>query len=82
MVQNLDYDVDPVGMVEQVTSPVTNEAWSYIYDDLYRVTTATNLTTPANSQTWTYDEIGRILSNSRVGTYTYPSVGQARPHVR
>ena len=80
VVQNLDYDVDPVGMVEQVTSPVTNEAWSYIYDDLYRVTTATNLTTPANSQTWTYHEIGRILSNSSVRTYTYPSVGQARPH--
>jgi RHS repeat-associated protein len=80
LVQDLSYAVDPVGMVQQVTSPNTNEGWSYAYDDLYRLTSATNLSTPAESQSWQYDEIGRIEWNSRVGTYDYPLPGQARPH--
>jgi RHS repeat-associated protein len=79
-IQDLTYTVDPVGMVSDVTSPFVNESWNYQYDDLYRLTTATNTTTPAESQSWTYDEIGRITYNSRVGNYTYPSVGQPRPH--
>ena len=80
VVQDLTYGNDPVGLVNQVTSPSTNDAWSYAYDDLYRLTTATNLNTPANSQSWSYDSIGRITYNSRVGTYTYPAAGQPRPH--
>ncbi len=80
VVQDLDYLVDDVGMVTQVTSTVTNEGWSYQYDDLYRLTQATNLSTPSNTQSWTYDELGRISYNSRVGNYSYPAVGLPRPH--
>jgi len=80
VVQNLTYTLDPAGLVTQVTSPVTNEGWSYQYDDLYRLTQSTSLSTPGNTQGWTYDEIGRITFNSRVGAYTYPGVGQPRPH--
>lgn len=79
-IQDLQYTLDPVGLVTTVTSPVANEGWSYSYDDLYRLTTSTNLSTPAESQTFQYDAIGRITYNSRVGTYAYPAVGQPRPH--
>ncbi len=80
-IQNLGYDPDPMGLVQQVTSPLTSEGWTYDYDDLYRLTSATNATYPAGSQTLQYDEIGRITYNSRAGgAYTYPAVGQPRPH--
>ncbi len=80
VIQNLGYTNDSVGQVTQVTSPITNEDWGYKYDDLYRLTRATNLSTPANTQTWDYDEIGRITNNSRVGAYEYPLPGSPRPH--
>ena len=79
-IQNLAYTLDAAGLVEQVTSPFANESWSYSYDDLYRLTQATSTTNPTESQAWAYDEIGRITSNSRVGSYTYPAIGQPRPH--
>lgn len=79
-IQSLSYVLDPTGLVQQVTSPFPGEGWSYIYDDLYRLTSATSTSMPANSQTFAYDTIGRITQNSRIGTYTYPLAGQPRPH--
>ncbi len=79
-IQDLGYTPDAVGIVQQVTSPVAGEGWTYGYDDLYRLTTATNTTDPVATQSFQYDAIGRITYNSRVGTYTYPSVGQSRPY--
>jgi RHS repeat-associated protein len=80
LLQSLDYEYDDVGLLKQVTSPVQIEGWSYFYDDLYRVTSAVNHTNPGESQTFQYDSIGRLIFNSRVGTYAYPGVGQPRPH--
>ena len=78
--QNLHYTPNDAGMVMVVDSDVTNEDWTYIYDDLNRLTSATN-GLGANNQTWAYDNIGRFTSNSRVGTtFTYPALGSARPH--
>jgi len=79
-IQDLTYDPDPVGLVRGVTSPVAGEGWTYDYDDFYHLTSATNGTSPADSQTFSYDEIDRMNYNSRVGTYTYPQAPQPRPH--
>ena len=79
-IQDLHYTLDPAGIATQVTSPFANEGWSYAYDDLYRMTTSTNLSDSNQSQTFSYDAIGRITSNSRIGIYTYPNVGLGRPH--
>jgi RHS repeat-associated protein len=79
-IQSLAYAVDPTGMLEGVTSPFPDESWSYDYDDLYRLTQATNTGNPAESQSWQYDAIGRITYNSRIGAYTYPGAGLPRPH--
>jgi RHS repeat-associated protein len=79
-IQDLQYGHKPNGIVESVASPHTDESWTYGYDDLYRLNTAANLSTPTNSQSWSHDAIGRITSNSRVGDYSYPSPGSARPH--
>jgi RHS repeat-associated protein len=75
-VQDLTYTIDDAGLVREVTSPFTGESWSYDYDDLYHLTTATNPTSPPDSQTFTYDAGGRVTYNSRIGTYTYPGIGQ------
>ncbi len=80
MVQDQSYTPDASGMVTQVTSPFANETWSYAYDSLHRLLSATSSVNPANNQTFQYDEIGRITFNSRVGNYTYPAPGNARPH--
>jgi RHS repeat-associated protein len=78
--QNLVYTYYPDGMIQTVTSPKSMESWSYAYDDLNRLLSATNVDTPSLTQTFTYNEIGNITSNSQIGTYTYPTPGTARPH--
>ncbi len=49
-------------------------------DDGYRLTSATNLTQPSESQSFTYDAINRITTSSRYGAYSYPPAGDPRPH--
>jgi RHS repeat-associated protein len=83
-IQNLTYSHDAAGLIQGLAQRVAGtpgEAWTYGYDDLYHLTSATDGNTPANSQTWQYDSVDRILANSRVpGTYAYPAAGQPRPH--
>jgi RHS repeat-associated protein len=84
--QGLSYTYDAAGLVQSVTSPSPNEAegWTYAYDDFYHLTSATNASSSADTQTFTYDKVDRITSNSRTGVvlnYTYPANGSAtRPH--
>ena len=41
---------------------------------------ATNLGDSALTQSYTYDSVGNMTYNSKVGTYLYPAPGAARPH--
>src|SRR4029078_6775904 len=69
-----------------VTGAFPNESWSYSYDELHRLTVAaaggpsTPVPDPSLSEAFTYDAIGRMTSNQRVGSYAYPSPGEPRPH--
>jgi RHS repeat-associated protein len=76
-IQNVAYTRNAKGLISAVTSPIANEGWTYGYDELDRLISATNTTSSANNQTLTYDAIGNITSSSRLGTYTY---GSSRPH--
>lgn len=69
--QNLGYARNAKGMITGVTSPIDTEGWTYGYDELDRLTSATNTSDALQNQTLTYDAIGNITSNSRIGTYTY-----------
>jgi RHS repeat-associated protein len=71
ILQDLTYTQRAAGLVQSVTSPVAGEGWTYDYDELYHLTTATNHSYPGESQTFDYDAGGRIQTNSRVGVYTY-----------
>ncbi|HEY3359939.1 MAG TPA: FG-GAP-like repeat-containing protein, partial [Polyangia bacterium] len=79
-IQSLGITHNAEGLITQVTSPFAQEGWTYGYDDLHRLTAATNASGPADDQTFAYDPTGNITSNSRVGAYTYAAAGTARPH--
>ncbi|MGP1393957.1 MAG: RHS repeat-associated core domain-containing protein [Inquilinaceae bacterium] len=79
-VQDLAYTRDAAGQILSVASARADESWSYGYDQLRRLVSATNIDTPALSRTYAYDSIGNMTSNSAVGSYSYPTPGAARPH--
>lgn len=81
----LTYARDYSGRITSVTnSTVTSnvENWTYTYNDLNELTSADNQGDNAQDQTWTYDLAGNMLTNSKVGTYVYPTQGATavRPH--
>ncbi len=80
VIQDLQYTPDALGRVETVTSPFPNESWSYGYDLLGRLQTATSLYDPAQSQAFDYDLAGNKTYDSRIGTISYPLPGSPRPH--
>ena len=63
------------------------DSWTYAYDTLDRLLQAQNAWQPAFdaaslSQQFTYDAAHNMTSNTRIGTYTYPTGAQPRirPH--
>ncbi len=75
--QDINYTYDAAGNITQiVNSSQTNASSSlaYVYDDLYRLTSATATSTPNGisgyTNTYTYDAIGNILSRTESGTTT------------
>jgi YD repeat-containing protein len=81
VIQDLTYTYFPDAMVQSIASarPGDTWSWTYTYDDLNRLLTATN-SNPALSQSFTYNDIGNMTSNSAIGSYSYPSSGTPRPH--
>ena len=73
------YGRDASGRIKSVGSPQVGENWSYTYNDLDWLLQANNGSAGLN-QSFTYDAAGNMLTNSQVGSYTYPAVGQPRPH--
>ncbi len=62
--QDLNYTYLPDGMISSVTSVHAMEGWTYAYDQLNRLTGATNADTSTLDQSFTYDAIGNITYNS------------------
>jgi len=78
--QDIDYTRGVTGRINGVTSHLTGESWTYGYNDLDWLISATNTTNGSLTQSFTYDSVGNMTSNSAIGTYTYPTPGSARPH--
>ena len=68
------------GRVAGKTSTDTADQWTYGYDNLGRLTTATNTTTPAYSSSYAYDQVGRMRTGTGAGTRTYPAPGAGHAH--
>jgi RHS repeat-associated protein len=59
---------------------VAQDQWTFGYDDLRRLTTATSIGEAMWSQNFAYDSIGRMTSQTGVGTYSYPATGSRPIH--
>ncbi|MCC7160672.1 VCBS repeat-containing protein [Candidatus Nomurabacteria bacterium] len=87
--QDLSYTYDNVGNITKIvdaSNTATAKTSDYVYDDLYRLTSATITGVPSGqntyTQTFTYDAIGNITSGS-AGTYLYQGntgTNYANPH--
>jgi RHS repeat-associated protein len=84
VLQNESYTYRTDGRVSAKTSSDATDQWTYGYDNLGRLTAATNTTNTAYSSTYAYDQIGRIISDAGagagLGTRTYPASGTGHTH--
>ena len=78
--QDLTYARYSDGMIQSVTSAKSMESWLYVYDDLNRLLSATNVDTPGLTQSFTYDDVGNMTYNSQIGSYIYRTPGTGQPH--
>ncbi|MDA0739883.1 MAG: hypothetical protein O2999_08555 [Nitrospirae bacterium] len=78
VLQDLGYTFDDGGNVTSLTDAVHGTK-TFNYDDLDRLTSATG---GYGTVTYSYNEIGNMLTKSNVGTYSYPASGSSsvRPH--
>ncbi|MGE0477197.1 MAG: FG-GAP-like repeat-containing protein, partial [Nitrospirales bacterium] len=79
-IQNLTYTFDAGGNITTLADPMPgHKNQTFVYDALDRLTSAGG---PYGGVYYTYDQIGNMLSNSRLGSYTYPASGSSsvRPH--
>src|SRR5262249_33163458 len=74
------YTRDARGRIITSSSDAVAESWSYQYDDFDRLVQATDTGNAGLSQSFAYDAIGNLTSNSAVGSHVYPAPGQPRPH--
>jgi hypothetical protein len=81
-IQSATYTRDPMGRITGIDGNRTEDDWTFAYDNVDHLLSATNTGTPSLSQTFAYDLGGKITSNSAVGTYTYPTQGSSafQPH--
>lgn len=84
--QDMTYSYDVVNNITRIvdaSNTKTAKTIDYVYDDLYRLLSAstTNATTSPNYRTtYIYDAIGNIASTSDQGAYTYGGILYANPH--
>lgn len=79
----VDYTRDGIGRIlTVVVDGHPEESWTYTYDDLDRLTQATNAGDSALSRTLLYDAAHNVTAMTGVGSYTYPAqgAGAVRPH--
>ncbi|MGN8120019.1 RHS repeat-associated core domain-containing protein, partial [Labrys sp. 22185] len=81
---SLNYTRAATGRIDGITSPggASSDAWSYGYDELDQLTSASNAGNASFNETYSYDDAGNLTSKTDVGTYTYPAQGPnaVRPH--
>ncbi|MBI4714053.1 DNRLRE domain-containing protein, partial [Candidatus Uhrbacteria bacterium] len=84
--QELIYTYDNVGNITKIvdaSETQTAKTSEYVYDDLYRLTSATTSGATNDDNTiitYAYNAIGNIIYRSDFGTYSYNGTDYANPH--
>ena len=75
--QDVSYTRAAAGCIDAITGTGTGlkDKWVYIYDNLDRLLSADNTEDNTLDQSFTYDALGNMTYNSKVGTYVYPIPG-------
>lgn len=71
---------DKVGRIKTITGATPADSWTYGYDDLGWLTSAANADDASLSETYIYAANGNLISRTRIGAYTYPSLTAIGPH--
>ena len=84
-IQTIFFDYDNVGniyLITDISNGGLEKTIQFLYDSLYRLTTASTTDAYSNpfNQTYTYNAIGNITNKSDQGGYTYGETGYANPH--
>jgi RHS repeat-associated protein len=80
-VESFSYTYDTLGKMLTRGDGNSGLSETFGYDSLNRLTSSSvNLTSTPLVKTFGYSAIGNLTSKSDVGTYSYPALGQARPH--
>jgi RHS repeat-associated protein len=80
------YSRNQKGMITGLASPTTGMAWTYAYDGLDRLITATNSLTPSENRSYAYDAADNMVRNSGLCVaspnlvYPAPGATSVRPH--
>jgi len=75
------YTRDLAGRITAIDGLTAAEDWSYGYNALDWLTSATNAGDASLTETFTYSTNGNLLTRTRLtGTFTYPAMTAARPH--
>jgi RHS Repeat len=83
ILQSLSYARDAAGRITSRGAAYLKDGWTYAYDDLDRLLSATNSGDSSLSQSFAYDAAHNMTGNSALaGAYVYPAQGAAavRPH--
>jgi YD repeat-containing protein len=80
-VASFGYGYDTLGKLLSRSDTNTGLSETFGYDSLNRLTSTNVALSPTPlAKTFSYNAIGNLLTKTDVGTYSYPSSGQARPH--
>ncbi|MEO1701936.1 MAG: RHS repeat-associated core domain-containing protein, partial [Pseudomonadota bacterium] len=96
--QDVSYTRGPTGRIDAVhgegygaggqtnwtAHSALKDKWEYTYNGYDELIAADNLIDDALDQTFGYDNLGNIVTNSRLGLYSYPAsgLGTVRPHAQ
>ena len=96
--QDVSYTRGPTGRIDAVhgegygaggqtnwtAHSALKDKWEYTYNGYDELIAADNLIDDALDQTFGYDNLGNIVTNSRLGLYSYPAsgLGVVRPHAQ
>ncbi|MBI3560529.1 MAG: VCBS repeat-containing protein [Gammaproteobacteria bacterium] len=79
LLQSLAYSYDNIGNVKNITDNISGSIQNFGYDNMHRLSSASDISAPAYNYSYSYDVIGNMKTGAGK-TLAYPLPGAARPH--
>ncbi|MBI3560395.1 MAG: VCBS repeat-containing protein [Gammaproteobacteria bacterium] len=79
LLQNLTYTYDNIGNVKDISDNLSGGIQNFGYDNLHRLSSASDVSAPAYNYSYSYDAIGNMKTGAGK-TFTYPAAGAILQH--